>query len=217
MKKHGLIVGKALVAGLLLLLVSSCSMQKRVYRSGYYVEWLSKKSSNNNLSPKTESNSEKSVKRDNLFKESINKNNKIIAVTFTETSKTNLNNVNKKLSGREIATNNGITKSTFRNSVQKNTQEQNYRQDYSFQHNKKEQKKNISAQAPEDGKSQLIALLLCLFVGALGIHRFYLGYIGIGVIQLLTLGGCGIWALVDLIMILTGDLKPKDGDYAKKI
>lgn len=60
-------------------------------------------------------------------------------------------------------------------------------------------------------KSQLIALLLCFFVGALGIHRFYLGYTTIGVIQLLTLGGLGIWVLIDLIRLITGDLKPKDG------
>jgi len=67
------------------------------------------------------------------------------------------------------------------------------------------------------GKSQLVALLLVLFVGVLGIHRFYLGYTGIGIIQLLTGGGCGIWALIDLIMIITGDLKPKDGEYTTKL
>ena len=67
------------------------------------------------------------------------------------------------------------------------------------------------------GKSQLVALLLCLFVGGIGIHRFYLGYIGIGIIQLLTLGGCGIWTLIDLIRICIGDLKPKDGDYDKTL
>lgn len=60
-------------------------------------------------------------------------------------------------------------------------------------------------------KSQLVALLLCIFIGELGIHRFYLGYTTIGIIQLLTLGGCGIWALIDLIRIITGDLKPADG------
>ncbi len=60
-------------------------------------------------------------------------------------------------------------------------------------------------------KSQVAALIIVIFVGVLGIHRFYLGYTGIGIIQLLTLGGCGIWALIDLIMIATGDLKPKDG------
>lgn len=67
------------------------------------------------------------------------------------------------------------------------------------------------------GKSQLIALLLCIFVGTLGIHRFYLGYTTAGIIQLLTLGACGIWTLIDLIRIITGDLKPANGDYDETI
>lgn len=71
--------------------------------------------------------------------------------------------------------------------------------------------------ALDSGKSQLVALILVIFVGVLGIHRFYLGYTGIGIIQLLTCGGCGIWALIDLIMIATGELKPKDGDYTSKL
>lgn len=67
------------------------------------------------------------------------------------------------------------------------------------------------------GKSQLVALILVIFIGGLGIHRFYLGYTVIGVIQLLTLGGCGIWALIDLVRIATGDLKPKGGEYSEKL
>ena len=67
------------------------------------------------------------------------------------------------------------------------------------------------------GKSQLIALILCILVGGLGIHRFYLGYTWQGVVQLLTAGGCGIWALIDLVRIITGDLKPKDGSYEKTL
>lgn len=67
------------------------------------------------------------------------------------------------------------------------------------------------------GKSQLIALLLAGFVGALGIHRFYLGYTWQGIVQLLTLGACGIWSLIDLIRIITGDLQPKNGRYSKTL
>lgn len=63
-------------------------------------------------------------------------------------------------------------------------------------------------------KSQLVALLLVLFVGGIGIHRFYLGYTWQGVVQLLTFGGCGVWSLIDLIRIITGDLTPKDGSYS---
>lgn len=71
--------------------------------------------------------------------------------------------------------------------------------------------------ATGSGKSQLVALLLCFFLGGLGIHRFYLGYIWQGVVQLLTLGGCGIWALIDLIRIVIGDLQPKDGSYSETL
>jgi len=66
-------------------------------------------------------------------------------------------------------------------------------------------------------KSQVIALILVALIGTLGIHRFYLGYTWQGVVQLLTLGGCGIWALIDLIRIITGDLKPKGGEYNKTL
>ena len=77
--------------------------------------------------------------------------------------------------------------------------------------------KEMTAAAPAaagGGKSQLVALLLCIFVGGLGIHRFYLGYIWQGIVQLLTGGGCGIWWLIDLIRLITGSLVPKDGSYA---
>ncbi len=67
------------------------------------------------------------------------------------------------------------------------------------------------------GKSQVTALLLCVFLGGLGIHRFYLGYTWQGIVQLLTLGGLGIWALIDLVRIITGDLQPKDGSYSKTL
>jgi TM2 domain-containing membrane protein YozV len=59
----------------------------------------------------------------------------------------------------------------------------------------------------------VVAFLLCLFFGLIGVHRFYLGYPGIGILQILTLGGLGIWTLIDLIRIITGDLQPKNGSY----
>jgi len=63
------------------------------------------------------------------------------------------------------------------------------------------------------GKNKTVAIILSLFLGALGVDRFYLGYTGLGVLKLLTLGGLGVWALIDLIRIITGNLKPKDGNY----
>lgn len=74
-----------------------------------------------------------------------------------------------------------------------------------------------SPAAASGGKSQVTALILAALVGGIGIHRFYLGYTWQGIVQLLTLGGCGIWSLIDLIRIITGDLKPKDGNYSKTL
>jgi hypothetical protein len=60
-------------------------------------------------------------------------------------------------------------------------------------------------------KSYVTALLLSFFLGGLGVDRFYLGYTGIGIAKLLTLGGCGIWAIVDFIMIATHKVPDASG------
>jgi TM2 domain-containing membrane protein YozV len=65
-------------------------------------------------------------------------------------------------------------------------------------------------------KRILPAFLLCFFLGVLGAHRFYVGKIGTGVIQLLTFGGIGIWALIDLILIACGAFKDKQGQPIKQ-
>ncbi len=63
------------------------------------------------------------------------------------------------------------------------------------------------------GKSWLVTLLLCVFLGSVSAHRFYTGYIGIGILQIITFGGFGIWWLIDLIMILCRNYKTRCGDY----
>jgi TM2 domain-containing membrane protein YozV len=60
-------------------------------------------------------------------------------------------------------------------------------------------------------KSRLAAALLCFFLGCFGAHRFYLKKTGTAILMLCTLGGLGIWALVDLIFILTGSFRDKEG------
>ena len=61
-------------------------------------------------------------------------------------------------------------------------------------------------------KKILPLFLVCLFLGVLGIHRFMVGKTGSGVGMLCTLGGCGIWQIVDLIMLATGSFTDKDGN-----
>jgi TM2 domain-containing membrane protein YozV len=54
-------------------------------------------------------------------------------------------------------------------------------------------------------------LLLCFFLGGLGVHRFYVGKVGTGILMLLTLGGLGVWALIDFVMIACGSFKDGQG------
>lgn len=64
---------------------------------------------------------------------------------------------------------------------------------------------------PSSERSWLATLLLCVFFGFLGVHRFYAGKVGSGLIQLFTVGGFGIWWLVDLVLILFGEFRDNAG------
>jgi TM2 domain len=196
------------------LFLSSCTMEKRVYMSGYHIEWNKSKhnsdkqelSSNDNGKQNQASVGEHSVNEtgtpDNSF-EPMAADNNITASTDHNTIVVPAHETvafDRKINAFPVKISlDSKTKSIIADKVSKVK--------------KKTEKRNSGG----GGKSQLIALLLCIFVGGIGIHRFYLGYIGIGIAQVLTLGGCGIWALIDLIRIITGDLKPKDGDYGTKL
>jgi TM2 domain-containing membrane protein YozV len=65
----------------------------------------------------------------------------------------------------------------------------------------------VPVMAIEAQKSWIATVLLCQFLGTLGVHRFYTGRIISGIFQLLTFGGFGIWVLIDLIMIYTDSFK----------
>lgn len=60
-------------------------------------------------------------------------------------------------------------------------------------------------------KSWMVAILLSIFFGGLGLDRFYLGYIGLGVLKLLTFGGLGIWAVIDVIRLILNNLPDAEG------
>ncbi len=63
----------------------------------------------------------------------------------------------------------------------------------------------------------VVTLLLAFLLGVIGAHRFYVGKTGTGILMLLTFGGLGIWLLIDLILIVTGQFTNKDGEKIARI
>ena len=66
-------------------------------------------------------------------------------------------------------------------------------------------------------KEWLVALLLSIFLGSFGVDRFYLGHVGLGIGKLLTFGGCGIWWLIDVILIAVGNVTDSKGPPARQV
>lgn len=75
--------------------------------------------------------------------------------------------------------------------------------------------KVVQEDSDKSEKSWIAALLLCIFLGGLGVHRFYAGRIGTGLLMLFTCGGCGIWSIIDLIIIAVGSFRDGEGKLLK--
>lgn len=195
----------------LTLVLASCSVEKRHYTKGYSVEWNSK-------APKATEQASNKVTGVN-----VETGKSIVTVTGMGTTSQIKNAAAPELTAstttsatpKKASKASVIAKenSSNPNPVKANTSKIVIKQNTDFA---AKLAKKVAA-AKGGGKSQIIALILCIVVGAIGIHRFYLGYIGIGIIQLVTAGGCGIWTLIDLIRIITGDLQPKDGSYSETL
>ena len=211
-----------LLIAMVAILVSSCStnatFSKRYHSRGFNIAWGDGSDANNNPVKQTP----KKVKaKSDVVAVAQNTDNVIVqSVKSTENTAMEASTVTTAVVSNNILAKNEVA--TVKNATQTSTQAVKSSTVVSkkasvnaiSKTNTKAVKKNAD---PGEGKSQMIALILCIFVGVLGIHRFYLGYTMEGVLQLLTGGGCGVWALIDLIRIITGDLKPKDGDYTETL
>ena len=72
---------------------------------------------------------------------------------------------------------------------------------------------NLAAAPATSTRTKGVAALLCIlgFLSVAGVHRFYVGKIGTGILMLVTLGALGVWTLIDLIIILVDEFKDVDG------
>lgn len=193
---------------------SSCTVEKRLHRPGYHVEWHFKRAHQditvNENSPLADKDVSDHIPNDTIVSgpqvamdvdhrvgSSDNDQDPIPGETISSASAQEVRISNQNAAAYPVlsAAMDEPIKETKSDAVNAT---------------KKKEKKHIAAGG---GKSQVVALLLCIFFGLIGVHRFYLGYPGIGVLQILTLGGLGIWTLIDLIRIATGDLQPKNGSY----
>ena len=211
-----------LLIAMVAILVSSCStnatFSKRYHSRGFNIAWGGGSDANNN--PVKQTPKKVKAKSDVVAVAQNTDNVTVQSVKSTENTAMEASTVNTTVVSNNILAKNEVA--TVKNANQTSTQAVKSSTVVSKKGavnaisntNTKAVKKNAD---PGEGKSQLIALILCIFVGVLGIHRFYLGYTKEGVIQLLTAGGCGIWSLIDLVRIITGDLKPKDGDYTETL
>ncbi len=80
-----------------------------------------------------------------------------------------------------------------------------------------QKEKLLNSSTPESDSQWVVTLLLAFLLGVIGAHRFYVGKTGTGILMLLTFGGLGIWLLIDLILIVTGQFTNKDGEKIARI
>jgi TM2 domain-containing membrane protein YozV len=75
---------------------------------------------------------------------------------------------------------------------------------------------NVNPSGSETNSRWFTLLLLSIFLGEFGVDRFFVGKIGTGIIKLVTFGGCGIWWLIDVIMIATNKFTDSNGNTITK-
>lgn len=246
---------------LLIGFLSACTVQKRVYRKGYTVDWSTRKTVSEKTSEKEVVLSKKEEKQrfDITPETKVSQadkeqqlveapaENKLLLPVLSVDVKTDLKKTKKeripdlihcdtvrKTNGEilevNIVSENAkeiIYKLCGKENSSKFFMSKNEIQTISYhdgriteinepelEGNEKQGNKNSSGSGD---RSQILALVLVILVGGFGVHRFYLGYYALGVLYFITGGFCLIGVLVDIILILLGELQPKEGSYYDEI
>lgn len=197
-----------------LVFISSCSVEKRLYRSGYYVSWNKKQTP---ISKKDiidhDTNNQAELAQVNSDEQMVSKNNNQII---------DQNEVAELLIENAIVESNTSTDLFNLGETQKESSPVNFkivdsksndheaRQETDNDLKKENHFKKSHQSRQNGGKLQIVALILCILLGLIGVHRFYLGYTGLGILYLLTLGIFGIGWLIDIVLlIIPNGLTPK--------
>ena len=188
---------KLILFSLSVILISSCSIQKRVYLSGYNIDWKSnakhvesKKIASNKLTNKITPIDVKTILEQN--KNEVNPNTNEIVLTASAAKQIN------QISTKSIKL---LTKNTIKTSLSAPAAiVYNYKAS-KYNSNLKNLKNNSSTSG---GDIDWGTFAICWFFGFLGVHRFMKGDIGMGILYLLTGGLLGIGVIIDLIKIFQG-------------
>ena len=188
------------------ILISSCStnatFSKRYHSRGFNIAWGGGSDANNN--PVKQTPKKVKAKSDVVAVAQNTDNVTVQSVKSTENTAMEASTVTTAVVSNNILAKNEVA--TVKNATQTST----HAVKLSTVVSKKAKLTPVSSVSNKALSQEIdwVAFILCFFLGGLGIHRFYLGYPLIGVLQILTLGGFGIWILIDLIRIITGDLGP---------
>jgi hypothetical protein len=208
-------LNKLILAGLsVAIITASCSIEKRVHNSGYHITWNKVKHQADGEKVETANNEVKEHKNKNFVnlgqetaatnevarENAVQANLDVVKIEQIENKLTQ-----SSVSTKEVARNSNVVESTSALNGQFSKSAKSADSKVIKSALKKIEKSSKAKKANGD-KELIILLLLWFFLGFFAAHRWYAGKpVGWNILFILTGGGCGIWALVDLVNIITGN------------